>query len=97
MLNHDYKINRNIEISENKITEISENIELNTLETEISEILENEITQLQENIDTVYAHKVREINQHIKYWLGFEHIFSDKILNETSYSVCMHTKILWQA
>ena len=58
MLNHDYTINRNIEISENKITEISENIELNTLETEISE---NETTRLQENIDPVYAHNVREV------------------------------------
>ena len=97
MLNHNYMINRNTEISENGITEILENIEPDTLETEISEISENETTQLQENIDPVYAHNVREVNQHIRYWLVFDHISLDKILNETSYSVCMYTKILWQA
>ena len=64
MLNHNYMINRNTEISENGITEILENIEPDTLETEISE---NETTRLQENIDPVYAHNVREVNQHIRY------------------------------
>ena len=59
-------INRNTEISENGITEILENIEPDTLETEISEISENETTRLQENIDPVYAHNVREVNQHIR-------------------------------
>ena len=37
MLNHNYMINRNTEISENGITEILENIEPDILETEISE------------------------------------------------------------
>ena len=46
MLNHNYMINRNTEISENGITEILENIEPDTLETEISEISENETTRL---------------------------------------------------
>ena len=61
MLNHNYMINRNTEISENGITEILENIEPDTLETEISEISENETMRLQENIDPVYAHNVREV------------------------------------